>query len=232
MTKALEFPNTARQRSLLGGTGSGVLSYPARSIITGCKPLPIEGCWVQGRLAGARAGRRGDRPTPARWGLLLFGDYLVDHYCLGVKDCYTPIDIPVPSFMSRLCRPSEGGRTAGDRACVGTRADLWKHRIRSQATVSVHIGVFCDSEAGARPAGCASQDRLHFRQGWQALLRLRPARQRKRHHATTPPHRRPGNFDYLAEIDPALGERLFLPGTKNRTLDGHAFPLPMLPFFL
>ena len=60
---------------------------------------PIEGCWVQqgwdqGGLAVVVIARR--QPN----GNLVFGNYLVDCYCLGVKDTYFDTDIPPGEFRN------------------------------------------------------------------------------------------------------------------------------------
>jgi hypothetical protein len=60
---------------------------------------PIEGCWVQqswneGGLAIVVIARR--QPN----GNLVFGNYLVDYYCLGVKDTYFNADIPRGQFQN------------------------------------------------------------------------------------------------------------------------------------
>jgi hypothetical protein len=58
---------------------------------------PIEGCWVQkdwdkSGLAVVVIARR--QPN----GNLVFGDYLVDNYCLGLKDTFCNADIPSGEF--------------------------------------------------------------------------------------------------------------------------------------
>jgi hypothetical protein len=60
---------------------------------------PIEGCWAQqgwdeGGLAIVVIARR--QPN----GNLVFGNYLVDYYCLGVKDTYYNADIPRGQFQN------------------------------------------------------------------------------------------------------------------------------------
>ncbi len=63
------------------------------------RSYPIEGCWVQqgwdeGGLAVVVIARR--QPN----GNLVFGNYLVDYYCLGVKDTYFNADIPRSEFQN------------------------------------------------------------------------------------------------------------------------------------
>jgi hypothetical protein len=58
---------------------------------------PIEGCWVQpdwneGGLAVIVIARR--QPD----GNIVFGNYLVDYYCLGLKDTYYNADVPPDQF--------------------------------------------------------------------------------------------------------------------------------------
>ena len=58
---------------------------------------PIEGCWVQpgwdeGGLAVIAVARR--QPD----GNILFGNYLVDYYCLGLKDTYFNAGVPAGQF--------------------------------------------------------------------------------------------------------------------------------------
>ncbi len=62
---------------------------------------PLEGCWVQsgwqksGLAVVVLARRQPD-------GLLTFGTFLVDYYCLGVKNCYFNVDIPAGRFYSEF----------------------------------------------------------------------------------------------------------------------------------
>ncbi len=63
------------------------------------RSYPIEGCWVQqgwdeGGLAVVVIARR--QPN----GNLVFGNYLVDYYCLGLKDTYFNADIPRGEFQN------------------------------------------------------------------------------------------------------------------------------------
>lgn len=60
---------------------------------------PIEGCWVQegwenSGLAVVVTARRQPNCN------LVFGNYLVDYYCLGVKDTYFSADIPPGQFRN------------------------------------------------------------------------------------------------------------------------------------
>jgi hypothetical protein len=62
------------------------------------RSYPIEGCWVQqgwdeGGLAVVVIARR--QPN----GNIVFGNYLVDLYCLGLKDTYFNADIPSSQFQ-------------------------------------------------------------------------------------------------------------------------------------
>ncbi len=62
------------------------------------RSYPIEGCWVQqdwdeGGLAVVAIARR--QPN----GNIVFGNYLVDLYCLGLKDTYFNADIPSSQFQ-------------------------------------------------------------------------------------------------------------------------------------
>jgi hypothetical protein len=61
------------------------------------RDYPIEGCWVQrgwdeSGLAVVVIARR--QPD----GNLVFGNYLVDYYCLGLKDTYCNANIPLGQF--------------------------------------------------------------------------------------------------------------------------------------
>lgn len=62
---------------------------------------PLEGCWVQSGwqesgLAVVVVARR--QPN----GLLVFGNFLVDHFCLGVKNCFVQDDVSPGLFYARL----------------------------------------------------------------------------------------------------------------------------------
>jgi hypothetical protein len=61
------------------------------------RSYPIEGCWAQpgwdeGGLAVIAIARR--QPD----GNIVFGNYLVDYYCLGLKDTYYNADVPPGEF--------------------------------------------------------------------------------------------------------------------------------------
>jgi hypothetical protein len=68
------------------------------SILHQTRSYPFEGCWVQekwkdGGLAVVVVGRR--QPN----GNLAFGNYLVDYYCLGLKDTYCNVDMSTAVFQ-------------------------------------------------------------------------------------------------------------------------------------
>jgi hypothetical protein len=63
--------------------------------------FPLAGCWAQSGwqqngLAVVVIARR--QPDD----LITFGAYLVDYYCLGIKNCYYNVDIPVSRFFSEF----------------------------------------------------------------------------------------------------------------------------------
>ena len=65
------------------------------------RKYPLEGCWVQSGwqeagLAVVVVARR--QPN----GLLVFGNFLVDHYCLGVKSAFARADVTPSTFYARL----------------------------------------------------------------------------------------------------------------------------------
>jgi hypothetical protein len=58
---------------------------------------PLEGCWVQSGwtetgLAVVTVARQ--QPN----GNIVFGNYLVDHFCLGLKDTYCRVEVPPEAF--------------------------------------------------------------------------------------------------------------------------------------
>ncbi len=71
----------------------------AFAVLHQARNYPIEGCWTQpnwaesGLAAVILARRQPD-------GLLVFGDYLVDTYCLGVKDAFARPDVPSGRFYN------------------------------------------------------------------------------------------------------------------------------------
>lgn len=88
----------------------GTLS--AHSIIRQARAYPFAGCWVQedwkeAGLAVVVVARR--QPN----GNIAFGNYLVDYYCLGLKDTFYNADIParvfhrefIPKLYSATARP-------------------------------------------------------------------------------------------------------------------------------
>jgi len=67
------------------------------SILSQARSYPLEGCWVQekwkdGGLAVVVVARC--QPN----GNLAFGNYLVDYYCLGLKDTFCNADVPANVF--------------------------------------------------------------------------------------------------------------------------------------
>lgn len=70
------------------------------------RSYPIEGCWVRpdwqeaGITPVTLARRQPD-------GLLMYGTYLVDYYCLGVKDAFCRVALPAREFyaqdLAHLC---------------------------------------------------------------------------------------------------------------------------------
>ena len=71
------------------------------------RKYPLEGCWVQSGwqeagLAVVVVARR--QPN----NLLVFGNFLVDHYCLGVKSCFARADVTPSMFYAQLPRLVSG----------------------------------------------------------------------------------------------------------------------------
>jgi hypothetical protein len=72
------------------------------------RSYPIEGCWIRpdwrehGLAVVVIARRQPD-------GNLVFGSYMVDYYCLGLKDTYYNVDIPPAQFrrdyLPKMVRP-------------------------------------------------------------------------------------------------------------------------------
>jgi hypothetical protein len=98
-TKRREAQRTAR---------SAMASIPL-FLIRQAHRYPIEGCWTQkdwqeSGLAVVVIARR--QPD----GLLIFGDYLVDHFCLGVKDCFVRPDVPPSRFYNEYLPKMIPGR--------------------------------------------------------------------------------------------------------------------------
>ncbi len=72
---------------------------PALSILKQARSYPLLGCWAPSNwnangLAVVTVARR--QPD----GLVVFGTFLVDYYCLGVKTCYFNVDVPHSQFMN------------------------------------------------------------------------------------------------------------------------------------
>ncbi len=72
--------------------------HPALRLLKQARTYSFENCWVQddwqeNGLAVVCVARR--QPN----GNILFGVYLVDYYCLGVKDAYFNADIPPATFQ-------------------------------------------------------------------------------------------------------------------------------------
>ncbi len=72
------------------------------------RKYPLEGCWVQSGwqeagLAVVVVARR--QPN----GLLVFGNFLVDYYCLGVKSAFARADVTPSVFYERLPALLPGG---------------------------------------------------------------------------------------------------------------------------
>ena len=74
---------------------------PALNVIRQARRYPLLGCWTQqgwneSGLAVVVVARR--QPD----GQVVFGTFLVDHYCLGVKDAYCNADVPYGRFTNEL----------------------------------------------------------------------------------------------------------------------------------
>lgn len=72
--------------------------FAPRLILQQARQYPLENCWVQkdwqeGGLAVVVVARR--QPN----GRITFGNYLVDYYCLGLKNTYCKVDIPPSEFQ-------------------------------------------------------------------------------------------------------------------------------------
>jgi hypothetical protein len=83
--------------------------YGALTAIRLAHSYPIFGCWVQpgwrdkGLATVAVARRQPD-------GRVAWGDYLVDYYCLGVKNCFCNGNAPLHQFLDvELPRATQGG---------------------------------------------------------------------------------------------------------------------------
>jgi hypothetical protein len=204
-TKALAKRTERRTAQRTARATSG---NPERSIIQAASHYPIEGCWVQAgwREAGLAvvviARRQPD-------GLLLFGDYLVDHYCLGVKDCYTRINIPRTVFYEqalptilRAGGPQEIAPALAHELIYGSIEYAAGYGFRPHRDFAKAQQVLDPPDAHPRSGFAFGKDGKPFfvsglHDNVNAVMEqlLRTAG--------------PGNFDYLTEIDPALGERLF-----------------------
>jgi hypothetical protein len=71
---------------------------PALNIIRQARKYPLLGCWTmenwdQGGLAVVVVARRQSD------GLVVFGSFEVDYYCLGVKEAYCNADVPYRRFL-------------------------------------------------------------------------------------------------------------------------------------
>lgn len=91
--KALKRRTKSKARRQSRSTGSMTTLHHIRQ----ARSYPIESCWVQqgwdeSGLAVVVVARR--QPS----GDLVFGNYLVDYYCLGLKDTYCNADIPPGRF--------------------------------------------------------------------------------------------------------------------------------------
>ena len=91
-------PKTHKQRAQVrhGQAGPAGQVRALRHVYQG-RSYPLEGCWTQegwenNGLAVVVIARR--QPD----GNVAFGNYLVDYYCLGLKDTYYNADIPVGQF--------------------------------------------------------------------------------------------------------------------------------------
>jgi len=87
-----------RKRSRKQAQALGLLN-PVLRYVRQARDYPIEGCWAQqgwdtDGLAVVVIARR--QPN----GNIVFGNYLVDYYCLGLKDTYFNADIPRGEFQS------------------------------------------------------------------------------------------------------------------------------------
>ena len=73
----------------------------ATRLIRRARSYPIEGCWTQpdwevNGMAVVVVARR--QPNE----LLTFGSFVVDYYCLGVKDCFIRPDMPASQFYKEV----------------------------------------------------------------------------------------------------------------------------------
>lgn len=85
---------TARSRAAMSGPRLSPHVRLARS-------YPLEGCWAmegwgKNGLAVVAVARR--QPD----GLIVFGNYLVDTYCLGLKNTYYDADVPRGRFLAQV----------------------------------------------------------------------------------------------------------------------------------
>jgi hypothetical protein len=76
-----------------------VQDNPALNVIRRARGYPVLGCWTQpgwdqsGLAVVVVARRQPDGPV-------VFGTFLVDYYCLGVKDAYCNADVPNGRFVN------------------------------------------------------------------------------------------------------------------------------------
>ncbi len=85
------------QRRMLRASGIATPLHYIRQ----ARNYPLEGCWIQNGwqetgLAVVVVARR--QPN----GNITFGNYLVDYYCLGLKDTYCNTDVPPGEFRRSL----------------------------------------------------------------------------------------------------------------------------------
>jgi hypothetical protein len=90
-----------RSERKLARARSGSAASRTPSLIRQARTYPLEGCWAmegwdQGGLAVVVVARR--QPT----GSITFGTYLVDYYCLGLKNTFCDANVPRGEFYGTV----------------------------------------------------------------------------------------------------------------------------------
>ena len=151
------------------------------------RKYPLEGCWVQSGwqeagLAVVVVARR--QPN----GLLVFGNYLVDYYCLGVKSAFARADVTPSIFYERLPELLSG------ETPTPIAPALAHELIYGSLEYAAGYGFRPDPDFALAqlvldpPEALSAHRSRDLRQRWQTILRLRTARQRHRDHEHADAH--------------------------------------------
>jgi hypothetical protein len=89
----------AERKSVQRAARASTQANPILNVLRHSRSYPLLGCWTQpgwdqNGLALVVVARR--QPD----GLVVFGTFLVDYYCLGVKDAYCNADVPYTRFLN------------------------------------------------------------------------------------------------------------------------------------